>query len=130
MIPDGSYLILIGIGICLFAPLIRIAQGIEYMTETKAQALADLAAAVLGISDAVSAQTESLRAALAKPTIAAAIAPDDSAEIEAQVAALNALAASLKASVATAAPIVAPVVAPVVASVAPPAVAPVVAPAV
>jgi len=47
---DGSYLIYAGIGLILLSPLVRslehIAEGIRYMADVEAGALADLSAAV------------------------------------------------------------------------------------
>jgi division protein CdvB (Snf7/Vps24/ESCRT-III family) len=82
-----------------------IEKGFIHMADAQTAALADLAAAVTGIADSVSAEITALQAAVTKAAQNAAnMQPDDSAAIEAQVTKLNDLNAALKASVAPAAP--------------------------
>lgn len=90
-----------------------IEKGFKHMADAQTAALADLATAVTGIADSVSAEISALQAAVTQATQNAAnMQPDDSAAIEAQVSKLNDLNAALKASVAPATPAPATPVAP------------------
>lgn len=76
------------------------------MADAQTTALADLATAVTGIADSISAEIGALQAAVTQAAQNAAnMQPDDSAAIEAQVSKLNDLNAALKASVAPATPV-------------------------
>lgn len=80
-----------------------IEKGFKHMADAQTAALADLATAVTGIADSISAEIAALQAAVTQAAQNAAnMQPDDSAAIEAQVSKLNDLNAALKASVAPA----------------------------
>lgn len=82
-----------------------IEKGFRHMADAQTAALADLATAVTGIADSISAEIGALQAAVTQAVQNAAnMQPDDSAAIEAQVSKLNNLNAALKASVAPATP--------------------------
>lgn len=83
-----------------------IREGFFHMADAQTAALADLATAVTGIADSISAEIGALQAAVTQAAQNAAnMQPDDSAAIEAQVSKLNDLNAALKASVAPATPV-------------------------
>jgi len=93
----GHYILITGLAVLFFYPdisvLNRIEEGIAIMADANEQAVADLTAAVAGISDAVAAATAVIAAEIAK---AKDSHPDVSAAVEEQVGKLNSLAAALK----------------------------------
>jgi hypothetical protein len=92
----GYILLILGMALVIISPLVKgfelLTQGLEYMADVEAQALADLSTAVSNVSDAITAGVAALTSALANnsPPI------DHSPAIEGAVASLNTAAAALK----------------------------------